>query len=187
VNTILIDNPSLTLRRIRGSTTSLHDPKPLRRVVLDSLARTPIAARVVTDEFAPLTTIVVTRRAPAKRVEALRRRVQVLVAPVERRSNPQSQIPLPWLLQLLGQQDVTSLLVEGGGEVNASFLFSGLAHRIAFFYAPKILGGRNSRPAVGGLGAATLAESLNLEEIQWRRLGPDLLLTAKVQSSAFDL
>jgi diaminohydroxyphosphoribosylaminopyrimidine deaminase/5-amino-6-(5-phosphoribosylamino)uracil reductase len=187
VNTILIDNPSLTLRRIRGSTTSLHDPKPLRRVVLDSLARTPIAARVVTDEFAPLTTIVVTRRAPAKRVEALRRRVQVLVAPVERRSNPESQIPLPWLLQLLGQQDVTSLLVEGGGEVNASFLLSGLAHRIAFFYAPKILGGRDSRPAVGGLGAATLAESLNLEEIQWRRLGPDLLLTAKVQSSAFDL
>jgi len=70
--------------------------------------------------------------------------------------------------------------VEGGGEVNASFLLGGFARRVAFFYAPKILGGRDSLKAVSGEGAASLAEALQLREVEWRRLGPDLLLKALV-------
>ena len=80
----------------------------------------------------------------------------------------------------IGAQGVTSLLVEGGGEVNASFLLQGLAHRIAFFYAPKILGGGDSRKAVAGEGARRLDQIINLTRLEWRRLGPDLLLTARV-------
>jgi diaminohydroxyphosphoribosylaminopyrimidine deaminase/5-amino-6-(5-phosphoribosylamino)uracil reductase len=76
---------------------------------------------------------------------------------------------------------VPSLLVEGGGEVNASFLLEGLAHRVVFFYAPKILGGRDSRRAVAGQGAGTLAESVRLTDVEWRQLGPDWRLSARVQ------
>jgi len=72
--------------------------------------------------------------------------------------------------------------VEGGGEVNASFLLGGFAQRVAFFYAPKILGGRNSRKAVAGEGVESLADALQLREVKWRRLGDDLLLTASVVS-----
>jgi len=72
--------------------------------------------------------------------------------------------------------------VEGGGEVNASFLLQGLAQRIMFFYAPKILGGRDSRRAVAGEGAQGLDEVINLGELEWRRLGVDLLLTAALKS-----
>ncbi len=72
------------------------------------------------------------------------------------------------------------MLVEGGGEVNASFLLGGLAQRIAFFYAPKILGGRDSHKSVAGDGVKTLSEVIQLREIKWRKLGPDLLLTARV-------
>jgi diaminohydroxyphosphoribosylaminopyrimidine deaminase/5-amino-6-(5-phosphoribosylamino)uracil reductase len=90
------------------------------------------------------------------------------------------RINLHWLLRELGSQNVTSLLVEGGGEVNASFLLQHLAHRVAFFYAPKILGGRASRRAVAGEGARNLAETLNLKELNWRKIGPDLMLTAQV-------
>ena len=85
-----------------------------------------------------------------------------------------------WLLKKLGAENVTSLLVEGGGEVNASFLLGGLAQRVAFFYAPKILGGRDSRKAVAGEGAKSLAEALQLRDVEWKRLGADLLLTARV-------
>ncbi len=85
-------------------------------------------------------------------------------------------------MRKLGSQDVTSLLVEGGGEVNASFLLQGLAQRVAFFYAPKILGGRLSRAAVAGDGACALTETLNLTDLDWHRLGPDWLLTALVAS-----
>ena len=78
----------------------------------------------------------------------------------------------------LGSEKVTSLLVEGGGEVNASFLFGGLAQRVAFFYAPKVLGGRDSRKAVAGAGIKRPADTIQLWDVEWRRLGADLLLQA---------
>jgi diaminohydroxyphosphoribosylaminopyrimidine deaminase/5-amino-6-(5-phosphoribosylamino)uracil reductase len=84
-------------------------------------------------------------------------------------------------MRKLGAGSVTSLLVEGGGEVNASFLLGGLAQRVSFFYAPKILGGRDSRKAVAGEGARSLAEAIRLRDVEWKRLGPDLLLTARVE------
>ena len=72
------------------------------------------------------------------------------------------------------------MLVEGGGDVNASFLLGGFAQRVAFFYAPKILGGRDSRKAVAGDGVKRLSDVIPLREVQWRKLGEDLLLTARV-------
>jgi diaminohydroxyphosphoribosylaminopyrimidine deaminase/5-amino-6-(5-phosphoribosylamino)uracil reductase len=175
VNTVRADDPGLT---IRGQRSEVKGQKKLRRVILDSRARTPLTSRVVSDEVAALTTIVVTRDAPARRAAALRKRVNVWVAP-ERRG----RVDLRWLLKKLGAENITSLLVEGGGEVNASFLMSHLAQRIAFFYAPKVLGGRDARKAVAGDGARSLAETLLLENVEWRRLGEDLFLTARVAST----
>jgi diaminohydroxyphosphoribosylaminopyrimidine deaminase/5-amino-6-(5-phosphoribosylamino)uracil reductase len=153
-------------------------------MVLDSMARTPLDARVVSDKFAALTTIVVSKSAPKSRVAALAKRVNVLVAPLAKSAigNRQSAIDLRWLLKKLGSENVTSLLVEGGGEVNASFLLGGLAQRVSFFYAPKILGGRDSRKAVAGEGARSLAEVIQLRDVEWKRIGPDLLLIARVAS-----
>ena len=185
VNTILADDPSLTVRlkkNIRHPTSNIQHPM-LRRIVLDSLARTPLTAKVVSDEFAALTTIVVGKSAPKNRVAALAKHVNVLVAPpakASRITHHASRIPLHWLLKKLGAENVTRLLVEGGGEVNASFLLGGLAQRVAFFYAPKILGGRDARKGVAGNGASSLREIVQLREVKWRRLGEDLLLTARV-------
>jgi diaminohydroxyphosphoribosylaminopyrimidine deaminase/5-amino-6-(5-phosphoribosylamino)uracil reductase len=178
VNTVLADNPSLT---VRGSGIKVQSPK-LRRIVLDSMARTPLDSNVVSDEFAELTTIVVSKNAPKNRIEALAKRANVLIAPtINLKFKIQnSKLDLRWLLKKLGSENVTSLLVEGGGEVNASFLLGGFARRVAFFYAPKILGGRGSRKAVAGTGVTDLAEAIQLKEIGWKRVGEDLLLTALV-------
>jgi diaminohydroxyphosphoribosylaminopyrimidine deaminase/5-amino-6-(5-phosphoribosylamino)uracil reductase len=183
INTILADNPSLTVRLNADFKGYIQQPKP-RRIVLDTMARTPLKAKVASDKHAALTTIVVSKSAPKNRVTALARRVNVIVAPVFKSSivNRQSSINLCWLLKKLGAENVTSLLVEGGGEVNASFLLGGLAQRVAFFYAPKILGGRDSRKAVAGEGARSLAEAIQLHDVEWKRLGPDLLLTARLES-----
>jgi diaminohydroxyphosphoribosylaminopyrimidine deaminase/5-amino-6-(5-phosphoribosylamino)uracil reductase len=181
VNTVLMDDPSLTLRtkgNIQHSTFNIRRSK-LRRIVLDSMARTPLTARVISDKHAALTTIVVSNKAPKARVAALAERVQVLVCP-SRITHHASRINPGWLLKKLGSENVTSLLVEGGGETNAAFLLGGFAQQLAFFYAPKILGGRDSRRAVAGEGAVSLAEVLRLTNVEWRRLGPDLLLVAKV-------
>jgi diaminohydroxyphosphoribosylaminopyrimidine deaminase / 5-amino-6-(5-phosphoribosylamino)uracil reductase len=185
VNTILADDPSLTARGPKSEIRNPKESKRLRRIILDSMARTPLEAKVVNDGFAALTTIVVSKRAPKQRVAALARRVDVVVAPAARRrarSDAPCQLDLLWLLKKLGSENVTSLLVEGGGEVNASFLLGGFAHRVAFFYAPKILGGRDSRPAVAGDGAQRFDEIVELREIEWRRIGEDLSLMARLES-----
>jgi diaminohydroxyphosphoribosylaminopyrimidine deaminase / 5-amino-6-(5-phosphoribosylamino)uracil reductase len=181
INTILADDPGLTVRT-KMANGSWKVAKPIRRVVLDSLARTPLSAKIVSDEFAVLTTIVVGKHAPKERVAALAKRVKVIVAPSKKSAihNPQSAIDLRWLLKKLGSENVTNLLVEGGGEVNASFLLGGFARRVAFFYAPKILGGRGSRKGVAGDGAISLSDVIQLREVGWRKLGEDLLLTARV-------
>ena len=175
VNTILADDPSLTARSQKSEVRSQNKNSRLRRIILDSRARTPLTAKVVLDEFAALTTIVVSKNAPKNRAAALRKHVNVLVAP-----SANLKLNLRWLLKKLGAENVTSLLVEGGGEVNASFLLGGLAQRVAFFYAPKILGGRDSRKAVAGDGVKNLSEVLQLRDVEWQRLGEDLLLTARV-------
>jgi diaminohydroxyphosphoribosylaminopyrimidine deaminase/5-amino-6-(5-phosphoribosylamino)uracil reductase len=187
INTILADDPSLTMRLGTPNSSSARAEREigtprLRRIILDSLARTPLKANVVRDEFAALTTIIVSKRAPKNRVAALAKRVTVLMVPLAKSAigNRQSAIDLPWLLRKLGADNVTSLLVEGGGEVNASFLLGGLAERVVFFYAPKILGGRDSRKAVAGEGIRSLADALQLREVEWKRLGEDLMMTARV-------
>ena len=180
INTILADDSSLTFRKKRKAESGKR--KQLRRIILDSLARTPLTAKVVTDEFAALTTIIVSKDAPNMRVTALSKRVNVIVAPSanSKLKAKNLKLDLKWLLKILGSENVTSLLVEGGGEVNASFLLGGLAQRVAFIYAPKILGGRDARKGVAGDGAKSLGEVIQLREVEWRKLGEDLLLTARV-------
>ena len=181
INTILADDPSLTART-KGEDGTWRTAKPIRRIILDSMARTPLSAKVVSDEFGALTTVVVSRRAPKNRVAALAGRVKVLIAPLAELpiGKRRSAISLRWLLNELGRENVTSLLVECGGEVNASFLLGGLAHRVAFFYAPKILGGRDARKAVAGKGARSLAQALSLRDVEWKNIDGDLMMTAQV-------
>jgi diaminohydroxyphosphoribosylaminopyrimidine deaminase/5-amino-6-(5-phosphoribosylamino)uracil reductase len=193
INTVLADNPSLTFRH-GPSGNSKAEPKPLRRIILDSMARTPLDAKVLGDEFAVLTTIVVSPAAPKDRVSALGKRVNVLVVPLVGTSrfavpagqfrNPQSAIRNPldlhWLMKRLGSQNVTNLLVEGGGEVNASFLFNGMAQRVVFFYAPRILGGSTARKAVAGDGIKKLSDAIQLLDPEWKKVGDDLMMTARV-------
>jgi len=189
INTILADDPSLTVRVGAPNSGSARSDREtgdtrLRRIILDSLARTPLTAKVVSDKHAALTTIVVGKHAPKSRVAALAKRVRVVVAPLAKSAigNRQSAIDLRQLMRKLGAENIISLLVEGGGEVNASFLLGGLAQRVAFFYAPKILGGHDARKAVAGEGARSLAEAIQLRDIEWKQLGPDWLLTGRVAS-----
>ena len=173
VNTILADDPGLTLRDVRRPKAEWRGPT-LRRIVLDPRARTPLGSRVLGGEFAEQTIVVVSRDAPAGRLAKLKECCRVITCPLAKRG-----FNLKSLLRKLGRQDFTHLLVEGGGETNAAFIEAGLARRVAFFYAPKILGGRDARTAVAGEGLP-LAKGLQLEKIRWRNLGPDLMLTARV-------
>ena len=174
VETVLQDNPSLT-DRTGPHLDQDHPKKKLRRIILDTRARTPVTAKVCQDAHAALTIIAVGKDAPADRVNRLRDHVAVWSLPTK-----QGRVSLKSLMKRLGQESITSVLVEGGGTVHGAFLDARLAHRVAFFYAPKILGGTDSRPAVGGSGWNRPEEFLRLTNIRWRKLSPDLLLTADI-------
>lgn len=81
----------------------------------------------------------------------------------------------------LGKRPFVSLLLEGGGELAASALNAGAVDKIEFHYAPKILGGRGSRPGVGGANPSDLAEAFAVDGMEIVRLGTDFAVTGYVR------
>jgi diaminohydroxyphosphoribosylaminopyrimidine deaminase / 5-amino-6-(5-phosphoribosylamino)uracil reductase len=162
IGTILADDPSLDVRGRRRNR--------ITKVVLDSSLRCPPTARIFLSGDP-----VVVAHGPNPDEEGrrvLRDRARLLEVPA-------GDGGLAWdaLLEELGRLRVLDLLVEGGSRVAASALASGLVKRIAFFYAPRIIGG-DGLSSVGDLRIGRLEECLRFKSVRVRRLGPDLLVEA---------
>lgn len=165
IGTVLADNPSLTTRISGGI-----GKNPIR-VILDSAAKIPLDAKVLTDKAAK-TIVAVSERASRERVrEILNTGAEVVTAGEDR-------VDLKALLKILGEREITSVLIEGGGEVNFSFAREKLFDRIYAFVAPKILGGGLSKSAFGGDGFDKLSSAAVLENTEIEKLGEDLLIRA---------
>ena len=96
--------------------------------------------------------------------------------PAPELAKPQSADEWMEFLARLGGEDVTFLLLEGGGELAASALRAGAVNRIDFFAAPKILCGRGARPVVGGEDASSLEEAIRIDGLETQMVGGDLLI-----------
>jgi diaminohydroxyphosphoribosylaminopyrimidine deaminase/5-amino-6-(5-phosphoribosylamino)uracil reductase len=103
-------------------------------------------------------------------------------ARVEVLPDEDGRVSLPALLDLLGKQDVLSLLIEGGGALLGSFFDQRLVDKVHAIVAPMIIGGASAPTAVAGLGAARMADALRLQEVALERLGDDVLVTGYVRS-----
>lgn len=152
VETVLADDPELTVRLPDYAGTH-----PLR-VVLDSRLRTPATARVASDNTLILTT------APPR---AVGQAEVVAVAADDGRP------AIPAVLDALTARGVTSLLIEGGGRVAASFLHAGVVDAIEWFRAPILLGGEG-RPCVASLALAKLADAPKFRRLGVEPVGDDL-------------
>ena len=93
-----------------------------------------------------------------------------------------AHVDLADMLDKLGAMRIDSILLEGGGELNASFIEQGLVDEYYFFIAPKILGGAYAKTAVGGQGFPRMADALGLRTESVKRFGPDLLIHAYPQN-----
>jgi diaminohydroxyphosphoribosylaminopyrimidine deaminase/5-amino-6-(5-phosphoribosylamino)uracil reductase len=161
IGTVLADDPELAARRAgreRGGFV---------RAVLDSRLRTPIRSRLVQAAGSRPTIIYTTARAPATRERALTA-AGVLVKRIPGRSR---RVALGPVLRDLGRREVSSLLVEGGGEVHASFLAARKVEKVLLFVAPLLAGGRGVPLVAAGSGRGPLAR---LRRVQVDRCGPDL-------------
>ena len=171
INTVLLDDPALTTRIAGG-----HTP---RKVVFDSVARTPTTARMFDDDpqgEPGRVTVFVTDEAPAARVEALKARGAEVVAVRADRGRPDVAAALSELYA----RDVTSLLLEGGGTLAWDFFAARSVDRVAWFVAPKLLGGSAAGP-LAGLGVASVEEAFELADVLTETIGHDLLVTGKVR------
>ncbi len=167
VGTVLADDPWLTARLPRA-----RDPI---RIVLDSQLRTPPSAHLMPKHKGPRTIIATTDDAPAAKERAL---VKAGAEVMRFKARANGQVPLDRLVRELGEQGITSVLVEGGGEVHASFLSYGYVDEVVLYIAPKIVGGP-AKSWVGGKGVATLQSAHGLvfsDEVT--QLGSDLKITA---------
>jgi len=160
VQTVINDDPLLTVRHVVG-------PNPIP-IVLDRRGRLPPTARLLDASPPP---IVVTATMPVEVEEDLRGRG----ARVWRLPDDTGSVDLPGLLARLAEEEIDSVLIEGGGEVAAAFLNSGLVDKLSLFIAPILIGGRGAVPAIGGAGVERVADAFHLERVttEWR--GPDLL------------
>ncbi len=167
--TALKDDPSLTVR-FPGFRRS--DGWPLR-VILDSQLRLRPKAKVFQGE--PKTIVFAAKSASEAREKALRKGG----SGVFRVSSRGKVLSLKAVLSVLYSLQVRSLLVEGGGEVFASFLRENLADEVALFVSPKVFGGK-APSWVGGEGTENPNAAPYLKDIQVEKVGLDFLLTGKM-------
>lgn len=165
VGTVLADDPSLTVRRVRGK-------NPIR-VVVDSLAKTPSDAKVL--DSSARTIVAVSKRAAEEDIERLRRKGALVMIGGE------EEVNLPKLLEELHAMGVRKLLLEGGSTLNWSMLREGLVDEVRVAIAPRIVGGEAARTLVGGAGFRSVSEGIELELVSVDRVGTDLLLTYRVK------
>lgn len=165
VKTVMKDDPSLT-SRIRGG----RNPK---RIVLDpdclikddrKIFKTPLEAQ----------TLVVCCKEPDQKIrETLESRGVEFVSVL---SNEDGRPAMEPLLRYLGSVDIMSVLVEGGGGVNAWMLEDGVADKLYAFISPKIVGGKDAKTPVEGVGVSFLKDALILTRTDWRKVGDDILV-----------
>jgi diaminohydroxyphosphoribosylaminopyrimidine deaminase/5-amino-6-(5-phosphoribosylamino)uracil reductase len=84
------------------------------------------------------------------------------------------------IIDKLHNMSLKRIVVEGGGEINASVLKTGKVNEIMLFIAPLIVGGRNAKTFVEGDGNDCITDSLKLKKITIKRFGNDILLTGKI-------
>jgi len=158
--TVLADDPRLDRRLDLAG-------RPNLRVVMDRRLRTEPGAKLFTVEGPVL---LYTETDDARRRRALEKKgAEVIVLPAVEPSA---------VLEDLYERDVQSVLVEGGGEVLASFTASGCWDQVGVDCAPLLIGGRGAPGPLGGEGFATLDHAARLEHLDFRRLGGDLVFTA---------
>ena len=167
VNTVVADDPELTCRL-----PGLEGYSPIR-IVLDSKARmSPGSKLALTANRTPVW-LICTGEAPAAARDGLQAKgVQV----IEVVSSTQGRVDVAAVAQELGRRKLTRVLIEGGGEVAASFLGTGLVDRVTSYQAGLLLGA-DSRSAVGPLGVQKLGFAPRFTLVSSRPLAGDVVET----------
>lgn len=163
IGTVMKDNPSLDCR-LRGG----RNPY---RVIVDSSLRIQLKSKVLGYSDSK-TIIATTKKASARKIKQLSARgVTVLVI-----RSKAGRVDLKALMKALGRLNITGIMIEGGSSIASSAIYAGIVDRVMFFVAPRIIGGTDSIPSIGGKSPSLLGNAIKLKDMKATAMGDDILI-----------
>ncbi len=168
IGTVLADDPMLNTR-LEEDPSARH---PIR-IVADHAARIPLESQLVRTAREIPTVVVCDDHADPQRVSRLQEAgVQIWIC-----RNAEE------LLVRAGQEKIDGILLEGGGTLNESFVREQLIDEVYAFIAPKLIGGKDAKTPVEGIGLERMAQALQLSEVECLPMGSDILIHGRVQKT----
>lgn len=163
IQTALKDNPALTTRIPNGR-------NPLR-IVLDSTLKLPLDYQLVTDGKAPTWIFTSERYNQEKKKQLEAAGVRVFI------TKGASRVTVSEVVRVLGEEGISSLMIEGGGNINAAFLEAGLIDKVVLYLAPKLIGGKDAPSFLEGTGFELMKDAVELSDTEIERIGKDFKFT----------
>ena len=168
VGTVLEDNPMLTSRIPEGVNPT--------RIICDTNLRTPVESNIV-QSAKDIQTIIATGNVEKEKVKIY----EELGCKILQLPDENGKVSLESLMKKIGEMNIDSVIVEGGGTINWSMVSKGLVNKTEIYIAPKIFGGKDAKTPVEGQGFKLPAESLNLEKSKVSILGEDILIESYIK------
>lgn len=165
VNTVITDDPQLTTRLPEGS-----GKNPVR-VIMDTTLRIPLHARVLTDGEAPTWVITTDRANPDKKKWLEDQGIRVFS------TGEGPKVDVNRMLSVLGNQLISSLLVEGGSQINSAFLHEKAIDKVVTYIAPKLVAGQDAPTPFGGTGIEEMGQAVSVKDMEVETLGEDIKIT----------
>ncbi|OLS37216.1 bifunctional diaminohydroxyphosphoribosylaminopyrimidine deaminase/5-amino-6-(5-phosphoribosylamino)uracil reductase RibD [Bacillus sp. MRMR6] len=159
VNTVIKDNPELTTRIPNGR-------NPIR-IILDSNLRIPLDSKVITDQQADTWIFTSQNVDHDKEDTLLSRGIRVY------RTNAAKHVDVKEVVEILGENLISSVLIEGGGTINASFLENQLIDKVVLYFAPKLIGGKEAPTFLEGAGVNKMKDAVELSDTEIIKIGKD--------------
>lgn len=160
LNTVLRDNPELTPRLFKGK-----DPM---KIVVDSKLKIPKNCNLMKEPTKLI--IATTGKAPKGNIKKLQQKgVNVIIT-----KSKNGFVDLEDLTKQLGKHEITSVMIEGGSQLNSSAIKEGIVDKVLIFTAPKIIG--NGIGAIGSLGIRKIEKAINLKNPIVKKIGKDVLI-----------
>lgn len=171
IGTVLSDDPELTTRR-----EGVISVNPIR-IVIDSTAKIPLESKLLKCDERTKIIIATTELADDNKLEAIKQKgAKVIVTP-----SKNNRVDLKYLMTVLGDMGIDSILLEGGSTLNYSALEEGIVDKVISFISPKIFGGASCKTPVGGEGIKYVKDSILLSDIEVSRFDEDIMIEGYIK------
>ena len=173
IGTVLADDPMLNCR-VEGGV----DPV---RIICDSNLHIPTESQIVKTALDIETIVACSQEAleSERKQEKIRRLKEAGIQILG--TEGAHGVNLVELMKKLGGQNIDSILLEGGGTLNASALEDGIVTKVYAYIAGKLIGGMDARSPVEGMGIDRMADAITLQNMEIEKLGDDFCIVGYVK------